>query len=494
MSKFTSPESTTDWIIRWATREFGASVANATSEILSTYGKLIIRRKYELLSNIPYAYSVANYDEIENVSREWEDLLSLTQKTHDSLDKATQLAYFQLILHPIMAGKVVVDLYNTAALNAWYSRQKRISTNALANKAYTLFAQDAKITDNYHKLNGGKWNHFASQVHIGYSSWQEPAQNIMPSVIYLDKSNVPKAGIMGVSVQGSNKTAPGDPELTLLSMDPYMPPGDIRYLDIYARDNGTFSYRVTSNETFVSITNPTGTLAAPGNKSDIRCEITVDWDKAPSGLSMVQLGVKRTDDGNVPGTTVFLPVNKILIPSNFRGHVESNGVISMEVEHYKTAEAINGLSYVTIPHYGRTRSGIKLWPVTADTQTPSSAPKLTYPFYSFSSPSSAKLMVFLGATLNHDPSKPLKYAFSIDGGETKLVQPIRDTAMGSLPSGWTDAVTVGGWTSTSTIQLDKGMHELSLWLLEPGVVIQKIVIDIGGFKTSSLGPPESVRV
>ena len=35
----------------------------------------------------------ANYDEIENVSKEWEDLLNLTQKAYDSLDKATQLAY-----------------------------------------------------------------------------------------------------------------------------------------------------------------------------------------------------------------------------------------------------------------------------------------------------------------------------------------------------------------------------------------------------------------
>ncbi|KFY76946.1 hypothetical protein V498_09471 [Pseudogymnoascus sp. VKM F-4517 (FW-2822)] len=494
MSKFASPKSTTDWINRWATREFGAAVAPTTSDILSTYGKLILRRKYELLSNKPYAYSAANYDELENVSKEWEDLLHLTQKAYDSLDKATQLAYYQMVLHPVMAGKVVVDLYSTVALNAWYAGQRRITTNALADKAYDLFAQDAKITDQYHGLNGGKWNHFASQVHIGYSSWQQPDQNIMPSVTYLNEDNVPRAGILGVSVQGSGKTSPGDPAPTLLSMDPYMPPGETRYLDIYARDNGTFSYKVTSNETFVSITKPRGRLTAPGRKSDVRCEITVDWDKAPSGLTMVQLQVDRTDGDSGSGTTAMLPVNKTSMPSGFSGHVESNGVISVEVEHYKSSEEKNGLSYVTIPHYGRTRSGIKLWPVTADTQTPSSAPKLTYPFYSFSSASSAKLMVFLGATLNHDPSRPLKYAFSIDDGEITSVQPISDTPMGSVPSDWTNAVTVGGYRSTSTIKLDKGAHELSLWLLEPGVVIQKIVIDIGGFKPSSLGPPESLMV
>jgi hypothetical protein len=39
-----------------------------------------------------------------------------------------------------------------------------------------------------------------------------------------------------------------------------------------------------------------------------------------------------------------------------------------------------------------------------------------------------------------------------------------------------------------------GEHVLNLWLLEPGVVVQRIVVDLGGVRTSYLGPGESLRV
>jgi hypothetical protein len=36
-----------------------------------------------------------------------------------------------------------------------------------------------------------------------------------------------------------------------------------------------------------------------------------------------------------------------------------------------------------------------------------------------------------------------------------------------------------------------GYHTLKFWVVDPGITIQRIVVDLGGLKPSNLGPLES---
>ncbi|KAF2727520.1 hypothetical protein EJ04DRAFT_594735 [Polyplosphaeria fusca] len=490
MSKFTSPASTDPWLRAWANREFGGSVAEGTAETMATYGRLIIRRKYELLNLNPFMLSTTNYDEAENVLKEWAALQNKAQGLYDKLDTNTQVAFFEMVLHPIMAGRVVQQVYINAARNKAYAAQKRMSTNTLANDVKSTYAQDAVIQKRYHSLLNGKWNHMMDQIHFGYNNWQDPSSNSMPSVQTIG-TTAPSGGQLGVSVQNSAASTPGDAAPTIPSMDPYTP--ENRTIDIYARGSGSMDFTITPSVEYVKLSPASGTVSYPSGTSDVKATISVDWSAAPTGSSTASISIKPKTGTEVK---LSLSLNNVAVPAEFKGYVESNGGVAMEMQYFTSRTGGSGDSNVeVIPNYGRTDSGITLLPISAGTQSVSTAPKAVYSFYAFSSSSNAKVSVYLPPSFNVNPSTPLKYAVALDGATPTTVSPIPSSTLGAMPNGWSDSVISGAKVvSTNIGKVEPGKHELSVWLLEPGTVIHRLVVDLGGVKSSYLGPPESTKV
>lgn len=63
---------------------------------------------------------------------------------------------------------------------------------------------------------------------------------------------------------------------------------------------------------------------------------------------------------------------------------------------------------------------------------------------------------------------------------------------GDLPNGWLEAVQNGVWKKTFYLpNLKPGPHVLKCGMLQTNVLLEKIVVDLGGVRESSLGPPGS---
>ncbi|KAI9924058.1 hypothetical protein ASPWEDRAFT_26340 [Aspergillus wentii DTO 134E9] len=502
MPVWSSPDSTATWLNNWASREFGVAASKDIANVMNRYGMYAARRKYELLN--PQTFSLINYNEADEVLSGWETLAKDAQKIYNSLQPAVRPAFFELVLHPCTAGYIVTNIHITAAKNNLYASQRRSSSNILAEQALRLFEDDNALTQRYHKLLNGKWNHIMDQTHLGYSYWQQPMRNTLPPISYTQVIEESLAGSMGVSVEGSNASVPGDDEwhtlssnmLVLPPIDPYGPKS--RWIDIYSRGTSDFTFTVTPYDSWILASPSTGKISSSGNATDARVQLSVDWENAPLGssISFVNVTVSSRDYGNFEMPSVELPVNKTSAPESFHGFVESDSTVSIEVEHASRNTSTRNASYAVIPGYGRSLSGVTLLPVLADTQQPPSSPRLEYDMYLFSNVSTANVTVYLGPSLNTDPSRPLKYAIGFNNAAHEVVQFVPSTPLGSLPSNWEETVSNSVWTNTTRHAIYGGgkSNTLKLWAIEPGVVFQKIVIDLGGVRESYLGPPESTII
>lgn len=351
---------------------------------------------------------------------------------------------------------------------------------------------------------------------------QQPMRNTLPPLQYTQLLEDSLAGPMGVSVEGSNASVPGDDQYHALSsttlalppLDPYGP--STRWIEIYSRSTESFEFQVSPNVSWVTATPSSGTVHVSGNGSttDVRVQLAVDWDQAPIGSSLVSINITIPTGsfptgkyGNSAMPTVQLPVNKTVVPASFHGFVESDGVVSVEAPHASRNTSTANVSYAVIPGYGRTLSGITLLPVNAASQKAPSSPRLEYDVYLFSPVdhgSTFNITLYLGPSLNVNPDRPLRYALSFDDDEPKVVQYVPSTVLGTYPPDWSSAVSNNVWTSKTSYTIKSNRtgaaaaaagtgsaHTLKLWALEPGVVFEKIVVDLGGVRESYLGPPES---
>lgn len=182
------------------------------------------------------------------------------------------------------------------------------------------------------------------------------------------------------------------------------------------------------------------------------------------------------------------------VPPGKKGNVfvETAKYVSIEADHYTRAMNSNGITWKVLPDLGRTGSAITPFPVTAKEQQPGgNAPRLEYEFYTYSK-DSLKLMAYFSPTLNfHNTAEGLQYAVSIDDETPQIISINKeDKATGSgIWNKWVAENIIIKTTSHSISQ--PGKHILKYWMVNPGVVLQKLVVDLGGVKSSYLGPPET---
>jgi hypothetical protein len=508
----------------WSRKQFGPDYDDEIADIISKYTRYNGRRKPELLS--PDTYSLINYNEAERIVSDYNSVVAMAEEIYNKLGPEKRDAFYQLVLLPAKASALVNELYVTAGKNHLYEKQGRASTNDMAEETELLFQADTSLMGYYNRsFAGGKWNHFMDQAHMGYTGWADPPVNSLRA-IDLKKIDVPEEAIMGVAVEGSENTWPGTMN------DAILPGFDIfnkqsHWIDIFNKGTIPFTVSVKSKCPWIRVNQTEGKV-----EKDLRLWIHIDWEAVPvstvagtsggtsyctvSGTSGGKAAgiIPGAANGKVTGAAACTVTGKIRIkgagskvivrvdafnpdyitPQTLYGFIEAEGYVSMEAEHFTKNTEAGESRWMKIEEYGHTLSGMRAFaPAYAPPVVPgNNSPCLEYQMFLFHTGTVDVKTVF-SPTLNFLPGRGLQYAISFDDNDPQIITlvPAEFNAQNGNRDWENTVMNNARFSTTKHVISEPGYHTLKVWMIDPGPVLQKIVVNTGDIKSSYLGPPES---
>ena len=464
-----------------AASHFQPTIADTIARLVSTYTKFNGRRKPELLD--ANTYSLVNFGEFEKVVDDYESLARQAKVTSEELPVERRDAFYELVLFPIKACAQLNAMYLAAAKNELYAKQGRASANQFAAQTRELFAAETNLMDSFNqRFAGSKWDHFMDQPFIGYVSWNEPRQNNLRA-LHLSETRVPDAAAMGVAVEGS-PDAFTNGNATLPQFDVFNQ--QHRWVDVFNRGKTQFDFAVTASEPWIALNEAHGSI-----EKDKRLWVDIDWTRVLNGTAHGIIKISGAGSEVTVAVDAFNPAEPTR--ASLQGFVEGDGCVSMEAEHFTRKTNAGANRWIRIPDYGLTLSAMRSdGPPDAQATPGKDSPCLEYRMYLFHA-GSVDVQSTVGPTLNFIPGRPLRYAIAFDDETPQVITIVpADFNAQNGNRDWEESVRSNCRRIKSSHSLAKaGYHTLKIWMIDPGVALEKIVVNSGGIRPGCLGPPES---
>jgi hypothetical protein len=169
----------------------------------------------------------------------------------------------------------------------------------------------------------------------------------------------------------------------------------------------------------------------------------------------------------------------------------TGGVISLEAEHFEASVDRGGAGWRIIRGLGRSGDSVAMFPTTTPSIEPAeiaaTAPRLDYAV-EFGNSGEFPVTINLIPTQPIRAGRGLRFALGLDDQPPQeVIVNVRD---GSAE--WAQGVLNATVVGTASLSVKSpGAHTLHVYGVDPGVVLDKIMLDTGGLQPSYLGPPET---
>lgn len=256
------------------------------------------------------------------------------------------------------------------------------------------------------------------------------------------------------------------------------------FIDLINTEPGSLEWTATTADPWVVLSSTSGLL-----DTEERLIASINWDLLPAGENLssaihMHQGINTID---IPVTVWNLASP---ITSDF---IEENGAVVMEAEHASASHAGTDAAWVKVENLGQGDGAMIVQPTTAPSLTTPAdilahAPSLEYSFH-LRTPGSHRIdAVFLPAlSLNNERGR--RYAVSVNGEIPTIVSLSSESGSGNV---WSRSVLRQAITGSSTHSFaTAGDHTLRIWMVDPGLVLDRVGVNTAATPYSYFGPRET---
>jgi len=467
----------------WARRDLDVDQAGEIAAILKEYYQLAMQRRPEHLVQhrvgkpLQFSWFSHRYfgDEAARRLETYADLARRAEVVYQRLSPERRDAGYQLLVYPVQCAA----LMNAKVIHAERSLHDAALGSATA-RVHALQAREAaqriiELTERYNtglETVGDKWRHMMSWAPGPWG--RQRHQFEMPPLSDFHGSG--KASLLVVP-EGDQSDMVAD--LSIFTQGR-------RFIDLFNTGEDWIQWQAEPDEPWVRLNQSAGSF-----REGCRLWLEVDWKQAPRGGS-VEASVTITSNagGMVVKVPVFAPDAPLREVVNW--HVESHGCVSIEAEHFSRCIERGGGVWKVVDNLGRSGDSVTPFPATLPSIPDaegilSRSPSLEYDFQVFEA-GEFRLHLDCLPTQPLSPRRGVQLAVSLDDGPPCLL----GAAAGQALRKWDVLQNLRRWQTVLKVP-SPGLHTLKVWMVDPGVVLDRIVIFTKPPRESNLGPPESFR-
>ncbi len=462
---------------QWLQEAFGAEHAAELRRILWEYYDLAFERRPEFMGwsqtepTTPTHRTAYNHfaygDEAQRRLDRYAALMREVRALRSRLDPTQADAFYELVYYPVVGAAWLNQKFLYQDKSYLYARQNRASAAGYAARARLAYDSIALETTYFNQqLAGGKWQGMMDYHPRNLPVFAAPTA----PVFHLDTTQV-----WGVAPEGWPAPDSANPaRLRLPVFEPWGPAS--QFIDVFLSRRQAVRWRAKTSASWLVLSARQGTLATAPGQQQQRLAVHIDWQQLPTRGAATGY-VTFTGAGKTFRVAVRAQPASSPEVQAYTGFIETQGYVSIPADGHTRLTGTPARQWGTIEAPGRPGQALQAQPLQAE-PLPTTAPAATaaYDFYTLTEAAPVVTVITLPT---HEPTRALRqrYGVAIDDGPVQVL----DIMTQGRSKEWKQNVLSNtARRQVKLASLRPGRHTLKLTVIDPGVVLDRFLIDLGG--------------